>query len=226
MGRRTIIKDFIVAGVSELRLSSSSNNNNNKILVITTAVMSIAMLIFFYNIAYGQLMQTPENWDPMQVGPTPLPPPTNDPQLLKYDQLFSDCKTLYHDKVIQGIATQQDIYNYGLCVQQIREWIGQYCGEVAGFIDTARCPHVNRLEVQKFLTAANQLLYGGSSSSSTSTTTSQPQQQQQNEQITFKLQGSHMEATVSEVLKAVGYNMTEFQPLDNGTIIVSATAMQ
>ncbi|HEX2169250.1 MAG TPA: hypothetical protein VHF65_03025 [Nitrososphaera sp.] len=33
---------------------------------------------------------------------------------------------------------------------------------------------------------------------------------------TFHLQGIHAEDTVSEVLEAVGYNMTVFEPLNNG----------
>ena len=40
---------------------------------------------------------------------------------------------------------------------------------------------------------------------------------------TFHLQGTHAEDTVSEVLEAVGYNMTVFEPLNNGTIIINAT---
>ena len=40
---------------------------------------------------------------------------------------------------------------------------------------------------------------------------------------TFDLQGTHAEDTVSEVLEAVGYNMTVFEPLNNGTIIINAT---
>jgi hypothetical protein len=45
-------------------------------------------------------------------------------------------------------------------------------------------------------------------------------------QITFKLERTHMEATVGQVLEAVGYNMTIFEPLDNGTIIVNATRLE
>jgi hypothetical protein len=40
---------------------------------------------------------------------------------------------------------------------------------------------------------------------------------------TFHLQGTHAEDTVSEVLEAVGYNVTVFEPLNNGTIVINAT---
>jgi hypothetical protein len=41
----------------------------------------------------------------------------------------------------------------------------------------------------------------------------------------FQLQGNHAEDTISEVLQAVGYNMTVFEPLGNGTIVVNATRL-
>jgi hypothetical protein len=40
---------------------------------------------------------------------------------------------------------------------------------------------------------------------------------------TFHLQGTHAEDTVSEVLEAVGYNVTVFEPLNNGTIVINPT---
>ena len=40
---------------------------------------------------------------------------------------------------------------------------------------------------------------------------------------TFHLQGTHAEDTVPEVLEAVGYNMTVFEPLNTGTLIINAT---
>jgi hypothetical protein len=46
-------------------------------------------------------------------------------------------------------------------------------------------------------------------------------------QITFTLQGTHAEHTVSEVLEKVGWNMTVFLPLqNNATIIVTAIPIQ
>jgi len=40
--------------------------------------------------------------------------------------------------------------------------------------------------------------------------------------ITFRLYGTHMEDTVGQVLAAVGWNMTVFEPLQNRTILVEA----
>jgi hypothetical protein len=43
------------------------------------------------------------------------------------------------------------------------------------------------------------------------------------ETISFKLQGTHQEDTVSETAEALGWNVTVFEPLQNETIIVNAT---
>jgi hypothetical protein len=75
--------------------------NKIMLLVATTSSLLITTAFTTTTASYAQLIQSPENWDPMQVGPVPLLPPTNDPPLLEFDQLFSDCKTQYHDKVIQ-----------------------------------------------------------------------------------------------------------------------------
>jgi hypothetical protein len=41
--------------------------------------------------------------------------------------------------------------------------------------------------------------------------------------ISFKLYGTHAEYTVSQTAEALGWNVTAFEPLSNGTIIVNAT---
>jgi hypothetical protein len=47
---------------------------------------------------------------------------------------------------------------------------------------------------------------------------------QEEQTINFALEGKHQEDTVGQVLsEAFGYNMTVFEPLPNGTIIVNAT---
>ncbi len=45
------------------------------------------------------------------------------------------------------------------------------------------------------------------------------------EVLTFRLQGTHAKDTVGQVLQALGYNMTVFEPLGNGTIVVNATRL-
>ena len=41
--------------------------------------------------------------------------------------------------------------------------------------------------------------------------------------INFKLYGTHAEDTVSDTAEALGFNVTIFQPLNNGTILINAT---
>ena len=44
--------------------------------------------------------------------------------------------------------------------------------------------------------------------------------------ITFHLEGTHYEEDeVSDVADGLGYNITEYRPLDNGSIFVNATKM-
>jgi hypothetical protein len=49
--------------------------------------------------------------------------------------------------------------------------------------------------------------------------------QAQEETISFKLEGTHQEDTVSETAEALGFNVTVFEPLNNGTILVNATKL-
>ncbi len=53
----------------------------------------------------------------------------------------------------------------------------------------------------------------------------QQQNNNNSDTISFTLQGNHSEDTVSETLEAVGYNTTIFEPLNNGSIIVNASAI-
>jgi hypothetical protein len=48
---------------------------------------------------------------------------------------------------------------------------------------------------------------------------------QEQETISFKLQGTHAKDTVSETAEALSWNVTVFEPLNNGTILVNATRM-
>ena len=48
----------------------------------------------------------------------------------------------------------------------------------------------------------------------------------QEEEISFKIQETQPEEDeVSEILEAMGWNMTVFEPLQNGTIIINATRL-
>jgi hypothetical protein len=42
-------------------------------------------------------------------------------------------------------------------------------------------------------------------------------------EISFRLYGTNQEDTVSQTAEALGWNVTVFEPLQNGTIIINAT---
>ncbi|MDQ3967054.1 MAG: hypothetical protein M3275_01515 [Thermoproteota archaeon] len=48
---------------------------------------------------------------------------------------------------------------------------------------------------------------------------------QEKEIITFRLQGTHAEDTVSETAEALGWNVTVFEPIANGIITVDVTRL-
>ncbi len=50
-------------------------------------------------------------------------------------------------------------------------------------------------------------------------------QGEEEEQITFQLKGSYAEDTVFETARALGWNVTVFELLNNGTIVVNATRL-
>lgn len=51
-------------------------------------------------------LPTPD-WNPMVPGPIPTPPPTSDPDLIRFNELFAQCKA-GQDYVVSGQANSYD----------------------------------------------------------------------------------------------------------------------
>lgn len=105
-----------------------------------------------------QLQQPPtvEEWNPMEPGPIPTPPPTSDPDLIKFNELFAQCKE-GQDKIVSFQGNSFDHERQNGCILAMRNAIAQFCENFQTY-DAAKCEYVNRQDVNLFLAMNDRLL--------------------------------------------------------------------
>jgi hypothetical protein len=90
-----------------------------------------------------------EDWNPLERGPIPTPPPTTDPDLIRFNELFQQCKT-GQDKIASLQGNSYDHNNQDRCIFAMKDAIATFCDDFQTF-DAAKCSYVNRPDVILFL---------------------------------------------------------------------------
>jgi hypothetical protein len=104
-----------------------------------------------------QQQQLPQSSSPALV-PPPTPPPTNDPELQRFDQIYSDCFIMFQKWGLQAGGNNNNngnnppvsIIQIANCTSVLEQGIAKYCENFETY-DAAKCAHVSREDVRMFL---------------------------------------------------------------------------